>query len=84
MQRLNEGKNLNFPSIKWQATSNRLTVACPYVSWLNFTACSERSRLWTIVEEGFWEGKEKKSEKVPKVQVLEGLWPGSFLMVWNS
>lgn len=36
------------------------------------------------MEEGFWEGKEKKNEKVPKVQVLEGLWPGSFLMVWNS
>ena len=52
-------KKLNFPSNKWQPTSNPLIVVCPYVTWLNFTACSKRSGLRTIVEEGFQEGKEE-------------------------
>lgn len=36
------------------------------------------------MEEKFWEGKEKKSEKIPKVQILDGLCPGSLLIVWNK
>lgn len=84
MQRINEGKNLNFPSNKWQLTSNPLSVVCPYVIWLNIKAYFKRSGLWTIVEEKFWEGKEKKSEKIPKVQILDGLCPGSLLIVWNK
>jgi len=81
MQKLNEVKNLHFPSNKWQPTSNSVIVVCPFLIWLNFTARAKRSGLWTVAEVGFQEGKDEKSVKIPKVQVLDGLCLGSFLMV---